>query len=337
VRLPLGFGCLALAGAILLLTGFPPTLVERAEGRDSHSPLLCAGRPATMAGTEGDDTITGTRYADVIVALDGNDVVDGGGGNDTICGGDGDDRLDGGRGDDTVDSGAGFDTCLSAERGERCSAAPRFAHGDAVTRDALASYAAALALAERYVRTAMHVAVDGYTVSFEGSSPLGRPAEAWDDTISVFTSGEGWSNGAPYFRVKTIAHEYFHLVQYGLARGSDNVISAPLWLLEGSAELVGYGAVAADELYSFSAARSAMRNGAVSLRQTLDDCSAESGCAYFLGFLATDRLVTPIGLSALVRFFTVLGNGTDWEDAFSGAFGERVDEFSRRFEASRTR
>jgi Ca2+-binding RTX toxin-like protein len=90
----------------------------------------CRGLTATLAGTDGDDTITGTPGRDVVAALAGNDVVKalggsdvvcagqgndgatGGGGNDTIQGDDGKDRLRGGSGDDKLSGGKGRDTCI---------------------------------------------------------------------------------------------------------------------------------------------------------------------------------------------------------------------------------
>ena len=89
----------------------------------------CAGREATIVGTNGDDTLTGTKKVDVIAALrgndtifgldgndiicgfGGNDLIKGRGGNDLIKGGGGDDALGGGPGDDTLRGGAGADTC----------------------------------------------------------------------------------------------------------------------------------------------------------------------------------------------------------------------------------
>ena len=98
----------------------------------SHaSTPTCAGSPATIVGTSGNDTLTGTSGADVIVGLQGNDVIHGGGASDLICGnkgadtiygeadpdrllsgGNGNDQIyggtDGGEGD-VLDGGAGND------------------------------------------------------------------------------------------------------------------------------------------------------------------------------------------------------------------------------------
>jgi Ca2+-binding RTX toxin-like protein len=98
----------------------------------------CGGKPATILGTNGNDTIKGKNGNDVIVAFAGNDTIDGGGGNDRICGGAGNDvvrggpgddllvgevgkdRLDGGPGTDRLDGGPGSDVCVAGETLRNC-------------------------------------------------------------------------------------------------------------------------------------------------------------------------------------------------------------------------
>jgi serralysin len=55
----------------------------------------CLGEPATIVGTDGNDTIVGTSGDDVIASLGGDDVITSGGSSDAdlICGGDGNDTL----------------------------------------------------------------------------------------------------------------------------------------------------------------------------------------------------------------------------------------------------
>ncbi len=69
----------------------------------------CFGQPATLVGTEGDDTLVGTSGVDVIVGLGGNDFIKGRGANDLLCGGAGDDELRGDSGADQLDGGTGDD------------------------------------------------------------------------------------------------------------------------------------------------------------------------------------------------------------------------------------
>jgi Ca2+-binding RTX toxin-like protein len=70
----------------------------------------CEGRPATILGTPGDDTLTGTNGDDVIVGLGGDDTISGLLGNDVICGDEGTDRLAGLAGDDRILGGFDSDT-----------------------------------------------------------------------------------------------------------------------------------------------------------------------------------------------------------------------------------
>ncbi|HEY7630023.1 MAG TPA: hypothetical protein VH817_04945 [Thermoleophilaceae bacterium] len=72
--------------------------------------LKCAGKRATIVGTNGRNKLKGTRRADVIVGLGGGDKISGGGGNDLICGGKGNDALSGGSGKDKVYGQAGKDS-----------------------------------------------------------------------------------------------------------------------------------------------------------------------------------------------------------------------------------
>ncbi len=76
---------------------------------------LCAGRPATIEGTDGPDELTGTPGPDVIHALGGDDVVYGRGGDDVICGG---------AGNDTIFPGGGVDEVYGEWGSDRFEAGP---------------------------------------------------------------------------------------------------------------------------------------------------------------------------------------------------------------------
>ena len=95
VRRLAGIACLV-AGVLL-----PVPVAAPAQG----AAATCAGVPATIVGTTGDDELTGTPGDDVIAALEGNDVVDGGDGNDLVCGDAGSDRVTGGLGNDRLYGG----------------------------------------------------------------------------------------------------------------------------------------------------------------------------------------------------------------------------------------
>ena len=77
--------------------------------------VACAGLPATLIGTEGDDILTGTSGDDVIIALGGNDTIDGLGGNDLLCAMEGNDVVYGGEGTDKLNGGDGHDKLYGDE------------------------------------------------------------------------------------------------------------------------------------------------------------------------------------------------------------------------------
>jgi uncharacterized delta-60 repeat protein len=81
----------------------------------------CAGKEATIGGTQGPDRIAGTAGADVIAGAGGNDTISGLGGNDLICGGPGNDRLKGGPGKDILRGEAGTDVLKGGGSRDSCA------------------------------------------------------------------------------------------------------------------------------------------------------------------------------------------------------------------------
>jgi len=110
--------------------GCPPP--QGGGGTQGSTQGVCAGKPATITGTEGAETITGTAAADVIAAQGGNDTVRSLAGNDLVCGGAGNDRLIGGggkdklrgeAGKDKLTGGGGKDTCIGGGGKDKPAAA----------------------------------------------------------------------------------------------------------------------------------------------------------------------------------------------------------------------
>lgn len=79
----------------------------------------CEGLPATIVGTDRNDTLDGTEGVDVIVAKGGNDTIRGYGDDDVICAGAGDDKIMTGAGDDVAIGGTGDDWVTSESGGDR--------------------------------------------------------------------------------------------------------------------------------------------------------------------------------------------------------------------------
>jgi subtilisin family serine protease len=103
-----------------------------AEGKDDvfGSGLLrvrlgtCAGRRATVLGSNGPDVLRGTPGADVILGLGGRDTLSGLKGPDRLCGGAGRDALLGGQGADRLLGQAGRDRLLGGPGKDRLKGGP---------------------------------------------------------------------------------------------------------------------------------------------------------------------------------------------------------------------
>jgi len=84
-------------------------------------PPICGGKPATIVGTAGNDTLNGTPGADVIAGLGGNDTIQAARGNDIVCGGSGRDRVGGGAGRDRASGNSGNDRVGGGTGNDRVS------------------------------------------------------------------------------------------------------------------------------------------------------------------------------------------------------------------------
>jgi uncharacterized repeat protein (TIGR01451 family) len=86
---------------------------------ENPPPVNCAGRQASIVGTNGGDTLVGTEGADVIAALSGNDNVIALGGNDIVCGSGGRDIVRGAAGSDRIKTGGGGDRLHGGDGNDR--------------------------------------------------------------------------------------------------------------------------------------------------------------------------------------------------------------------------
>lgn len=128
----------------------------------------CQNQPATIVGTDGNDTIAGTTDDDVIVGLAGDDQILGNGGFDVICGGDGNDAI--------IQNDRGFFNIA-------------FAAGDAGD-DNLQAARDALVVAD-YEESTAPVAVDlgAGTATGNGTDTLVRVQGAWGSSFADTLTG----------------------------------------------------------------------------------------------------------------------------------------------------
>lgn len=298
-------------------------------------PVYCDGKAATIVGTTWDDVLVGTPGDDVIAGLGGDDVIEGLGGNDTLCGNEGDDRIDGGDGTDVIESDIGFDTCVNGESGEDCSAPPAITFVESFPATERTIVQQALSFALQDLREKTGVRVDGITVAVEESDPNDRTGyTTYDGHIRIFAHGRAWTwaNNPLYFKYVLVAHEYFHLIQAGLAVKRPYVTDK--WIREGSAEIAGYLVSSDAGFISWAQAVSQKKAVARGEAGSLPGCAWP--CEYNLGFAAAEYLLENRGgWAAIVAFWKTIGGNGMWQDAFPTAFGESIDAFYAEFEAYR--
>jgi Ca2+-binding RTX toxin-like protein len=117
----------AMLAAVAALLGLAVLAALFGIARDGEEPgaelaaagPTCEGLPATIVGTDGNDTLEGTPGVDVVVAKGGNDVIRGYDSDDVLCGGPGNDRLMTGSGADLAIGGPGNDWVTSAAGADR--------------------------------------------------------------------------------------------------------------------------------------------------------------------------------------------------------------------------
>ena len=156
----------------------------------------------------------------------------------------------------------------------------------------------------------------------------------------VLFSGARPLVGAPGWLLSHVAaHELVHFWQKDTGTPRDG--AGPVWLLEGAAELLGYGAVTSaglateGETRNYSLRRVGPETPSLeSMEQRPDDPAQFS---YSLSFLATELLTGERGPTSLRDYWRALSRGRAWESAFSDAFGVGHEEFYARFRVYRER
>lgn len=187
--------------------------------------------------------------------------------------------------------------------------------------------------------------------------PVATAREIWASSIAVATpagifiniGAQYWRDTTPTLRAKVIAHELFHRTQEELAGsrwgfGPPDTVpgGGPRWLIEGSAEVMGFVAVADSGMLAFERARAEQIATSkfadpVPLRtwENLTGINAHPKAAYNLFFVAAEYLTRDRGRTSLLEFWRAIGAGQGWEAAFASAFGRTPEAFYSDFESYR--
>ena len=155
-----------------------------------------------------------------------------------------------------------------------------------------------------------------------------------------------------------LAHEYFHLVQSQLGKlengqairngdkQSNNLF--PAWLIEGSANFVGFSVSSLAMGTTYWEGRAAMftyaPQGEAINAHALEDYEIRNGPGndsptypYIVGQLATEYLVASVGFEKMLNIWLNFKDTKDFKKSFEKAIGITLTEFYKKFEAVRTK
>ncbi|MCA1692460.1 MAG: hypothetical protein LC733_09755 [Actinobacteria bacterium] len=157
--------------------------------------------------------------------------------------------------------------------------------------------------------------------------------------IVLYAGARPVMEGPPWLLSHVAAHEFMHFWQQDV--GAPREAVGPVWLLEGSAELLGYRALIAaglateNETREFSLRRVAPDTPSL---QTMERRSSDDDeFSYPLSFLAAELLIAGTGVGSFRDYWRSLSRSTPWETAFTESFGVTPGEFYARFQEHRSR
>ncbi len=149
-------------------------------------------------------------------------------------------------------------------------------------------------------------------------------------------------------RIRVLAHELVHTVQYGLAGGRRG--TSDQWLREGFADWIAYRVLESLEPGNLSVRRalllarskgSARRlscaplSDMVTLEDFMKSRSRLGGSqTYCQCFLAVDQLISRHGVGAVIDYFSLFKKSDDRLRNFRAAFGEEFPVFEKEYVAS---
>ena len=155
-----------------------------------------------------------------------------------------------------------------------------------------------------------------------------------------------------------LAHEYFHLVQFNLAKhttGSlvktgeiDSTNAVPVWFLEGSADFVGFsvGALAQNATYwegrsrmlSYSPPEESINKNSIADYEIRTCCGNNSPTyPYHVGRIASEYIVASIGFQKMLDIWIDYAKTRNFEKSFENITGLTKEQFYQRFDQVRTK
>jgi hypothetical protein len=180
--------------------------------------------------------------------------------------------------------------------------------------------------------------------SATGCSSGGSAAYTGAGSVVFCLGNPGWKMNGPVRQQKIVQHELFHVWQFEYKWISNPATSGATWLIEGSAEWMGYKGIAAGGLLPFETAlgcqvkesadfttRTPPGLPALSTVETRAAFQSTVGPLYTNSMLAADYLLTTSGPTALKVYGDAIAAGTEWHVAFQTAFGISTTMFYAQF------
>ena len=155
-----------------------------------------------------------------------------------------------------------------------------------------------------------------------------------------------------------LAHEYFHLVQFNLAKTVPGIPTKypedpkapvfPVWFIEGTADFVGYavGALAQNATYwegrammfTYSPPEESINKNAISDYEIRSCCGNNTPTyPYHIGRVATEYIVASIGFQKMLDIFSDYATTKNFEKSFENVTGISKTTFYEKFEQIRTK
>lgn len=203
-----------------------------------------------------------------------------------------------------------------------------------------------------YTFSDVNLVLDKISVSLQADygQTKSMAREFWPTTGGFITGNDvvvnsgfpPWSDqGNGCYKAKNVSHEMFHLVQRALLHHALNrfIDYGPEWLKEGSAEMMGNRAVDGlndcDYKKTLDSWFQDSRDADFSLQQVEGGNFSSKIKFWSFAPWAVDYLINlaPKGERSLVEYYSEIGDGTTWRDAFETAFGISVQDFYTTFQA----
>ena len=164
-------------------------------------------------------------------------------------------------------------------------------------------------------------------------------------TVTFCLGNPGWIQPGSIAKQKIVQHEAFHVWQFEYKWLGNPGTAGATWVIEGSAELMGYKGIDARSVLSFNTAIGCqvkevadfaiMKPPGLPPLNTVETQQAFAttiGPLYAQSMLAMDQLTTNGGgLGSLKSYADAIAGGTAWQTAFQASFGMTTSAFYSQF------